>query len=83
MEVGVRAMVEDVRAGKLRHVSTAYLTFVAMDAARARVEVPQVVPETEAQKRRFEDALRRREMRAAEVQRTRTLRASLPPLWNV
>ena len=83
MEVGVRAMVEDVRAGKLRHVSTAYLTFVAMDATGARVEVPEVVPETDAQKRRFEDALRRREMRAGEVQRTRELRASQPRIWSL
>src|ERR1700753_927108 len=31
MEVGVKAMVEDVREGVLRHVSSAYLTFVAVD----------------------------------------------------
>ena len=31
MEVGVRAMVEDVREQKVRHVSSAYLTFVAVD----------------------------------------------------
>ena len=83
MEVGVRAMVEDVRKGTLRHVSTAYLTFVAMDAQKQRVEVPPVVPETENQKRRFDDALRRREMRAGETQRKKELRASRPPEWNV
>lgn len=83
MEVGVRAMVEDVRAGTLRHVSSAYLTFVAITKDGSRVEVPQVIAETEAQKRRFEDALRRREMRAAEVNRTREMRAALPPVWNV
>ena len=31
MEVGVKAMVEDLRAQKLRHVSSAYITFVAVD----------------------------------------------------
>ena len=31
MEVGVKAMVEDVREQKLRHVSSAYLTYVAVD----------------------------------------------------
>src|SRR5271156_6414889 len=64
MEVGVKAMVEDVREQKLRHVSSAYLTFVAIDQSGKRLEVPQVIPETEHQKRRFDDALRRREMRA-------------------
>src|SRR5580698_9415210 len=31
MEVGVKAMVEDVRRQTLRHVSSAYLTYVAVD----------------------------------------------------
>ncbi|MDQ2924052.1 MAG: acyl-CoA thioesterase [Acidobacteriota bacterium] len=83
MEVGVRAMVEDVREQKLRHVSSAYLTFVAMDKQGQRVEVPQVIPETGHQKRRFDDALRRREMRAGETQRKRELRAMSPPEWHV
>jgi acyl-CoA hydrolase len=83
MEVGVRAMVEDVRQQNLRHVSSAYLTFVAMDAQGNRVEVPQVVPETGHQKRRFDDALRRREMRASEVQRKKELRAMCSPEWHV
>ena len=83
MEIGVRAMVEDVREQKLRHVSSAYLTFVAMDVHGQRVEVPQVIPETGHQKRRFDDALRRREMRAGETQRKRELRAMTPPEWHV
>ncbi len=83
MEIGVRAMVEDVRAQKLRHVSSAYLTFVAMDVHGQRIEVPQVIPETGHQKRRFDDALRRREMRAGETQRKKELRALSPPEWHV
>jgi hypothetical protein len=45
--------------------------------------VPQVIAETEHQKRRFEDAGRRREMRSGEVQRRKNLRATLPPEWHV
>jgi len=83
MEVGVKCMVEDIREQKLRHVSSAYLTFVAMDANGKRLEVPQVVPETAHQKRRFEDAGRRREMRSGEMTRKKDLRAKLSPEWHV
>lgn len=83
MEVGVRAMVEDVREQNLRHVSSAYLTFVAMDSSGKRIEVPQVIPETGHQKRRFDDALRRREMRAGETLRKKELRALSAPEWHI
>ena len=83
MEIGVRVMVEDVRKQQLRHVSSAYLTFVAVDREGNRLVVPQVVPETEHQKRRYEDAGRRREMRAGETQRKKEMRAALGAGWHV
>jgi len=83
MEVGVKAMVEDVRAQRLRHVSSAYLTFVAVDTTGQRIEVPQVLPETDHQRRRFEDAGRRREMRSDETRRRKELRAALTPDWHL
>jgi acyl-CoA hydrolase len=83
MEVGVKCMVEDIREQKLRHVSSAYLTFVAMDSDGKLLQVPQVLPETAHQKRRFEDAGRRREMRSGEVARKKDLRAKLSPEWHV
>ena len=83
MEIGVKAMVEDVRGtGGLRHVSSAYLTYVAVDLQGKGMAVSQVVPETEHQKHRFEDAARRREMRAGETVRKRELRAVLGSVWN-
>jgi acyl-CoA hydrolase len=83
MEVGVRAMVEDARAGSLRHVSSAYLTYVAVDSEGNRVPVPCVIAETEHQKRRFADAARRREMRGEETQRKKEIRAALGTGWHV
>lgn len=65
MEVGVKVWVEDLRTGETRHTSSAYLTFVAIDADGRRVPVPQVIPETEEEKRRYEDAAQRREYRLA------------------
>ena len=60
MEVGVHVDVEDFRTGDVRHVSTAYLTFVAIDEIGHSVAVPQVHPETEDDKRRYEGAEARR-----------------------
>lgn len=84
MEIGVRCMVEDVLGGGgLRHVSSAYLTYVAVDRQGQRMAVPQVLPETEHQHRRYEDAGRRRELRAGETERKKQLRAALGEAWHV
>lgn len=66
MEVGVKVWVENYLADESRHVSSAYLTFVAVDAAGRHLRVAPVIPESEQQKRRYEDAGRRREIRKAE-----------------
>jgi len=63
MEVGVKVWVEDLLKGELRHTSSAYLTFVAIDAQGKRVPVASVIPGTEEEKRRYDEALARREYR--------------------
>ena len=65
MEVGVRVEVENLVSGEILHTSSAYLTFVAIDKTGNRVAVPQVIPETEEQKRRYEEAGERRTYRLA------------------
>src|SRR6266851_1263062 len=72
MEVGVQVSVENYLADECKHVSSAYLTFVAVDTAGRHRKVPPVIPETDEQKRRYEDAGRRREIRRAEVERKRS-----------
>jgi acyl-CoA hydrolase len=71
MEVGVKVFVENYHAATRSHVSSAYLTFVAVDAQGRHLSVPQVVPDGAEQKRRFEDAGRRRELRRTEMERKR------------
>ena len=71
MEVGVQVSVENYLADECKHVSSAYLTFVAVDTAGRHRKVPPVIPETDEQKRRYEDAGRRREIRRAELERKR------------
>jgi acyl-CoA hydrolase len=75
MEVGVKVWVENYRSQQNRHVSSAYLTFVAVNAAGNRMAVPPVVPETEDERRRYEGAARRREMRRAESARRKEVRS--------
>ena len=65
MEVGVKVWVEHLQTGKLRHTSSAYLTFVALDKAGNRLILPQVAPETVEDKRRFGEAAERRAYRLA------------------
>ncbi len=69
MEVGVKVWVENYRSEQNRHVSSAYLTFVAIDGTGNRLPVAPVIPETAEEKRRYEDAARRREIRRAEAAR--------------
>jgi len=83
MEVGVKAMVEDIREQRLRHVSSAYLTYVAVDMDGKRIEVPKLLPITEHQKRRYEDAGRRREMRGGETMRKKEMRMALGEGWHL
>jgi acyl-CoA hydrolase len=64
MEVGVRVESEDVETGEIKHSNSAYFTFVCIDAKSGKkLKVPPVIPETETEKRRFEEALKRREIR--------------------
>lgn len=72
MEVGVKVYVESYITGERRHVSSAYLTFVAVDRHGRHRLVPPVIPETEDDKRRFEGALRRRENRKKEMAMKKT-----------
>jgi acyl-CoA hydrolase len=71
MEVGVKVFVENYLADSAHHVSSAYLTFVAIDGAGHHLKVAGVIPETDEQRRRYDDAGRRREIRRVELERRR------------
>jgi acyl-CoA hydrolase len=71
MEVGVKVVVENYIVDTSEHVSSAYLTFVAVDAGGRHLQVLAVVPETPEEQRRYDDAGRRREIRRSELERRR------------
>ena len=66
MEVGVRVEAEDPRSGVVKHASTAYLTFVALDDDGRPTAVPGITPQTPNEERRMREAEIRRKHRLAE-----------------
>jgi acyl-CoA hydrolase len=63
MEVGVRVESEDIMTGEVRHTNSAYLTMVSLDESRKPSLVPEIVPETEDEKRRHEEGRIRAQQR--------------------
>ncbi len=63
MEVGVKVFAENFAEGTRIHTNSAYLTFVGVDENTRPVATIEIVPETEDEKRRFEEALQRRKTR--------------------
>lgn len=63
MEVGVRIESEDMLTGVRVHAASAYLTFVALDEDRRPCPVRPLVPETEVERLRWEEAQVRRQQR--------------------
>jgi len=77
MEVFVKIIAENLRTGERRIAATSFLTFVALDENKNPVPVPQVVPETEEEKKLFETAGQRAEERKQHRRTSRDLAASL------
>jgi len=71
MEVGVKVFAENLRSGEVRHTNSAYMTFVGLNAEGRPAPSPQVLPETQDELRRFEEALQRRNRRLERLKRSR------------
>jgi acyl-CoA hydrolase len=65
MEVGVKVFSENTLTGERKHTSSAYVTFVALDQNRESHDVPPLILETEADRRRYREAGERRRYRLA------------------
>jgi acyl-CoA hydrolase len=65
MEVGVKVLVEDLHQGIVYHTNSSYLTFVALGEDGKPQPVRPVIPETEAEQRRWREAEQRRAQRLA------------------
>lgn len=63
MEVYIEVYAHNIPKGERYKCNDAYYTFVAIDSRHRPVAVPVLEPETEAQKQKYEGALRRRQVR--------------------
>ena len=62
MEVFMDVWIEDRESGSRAKANEAIYTFVAVDESGRPVEVPELTPETDLEKARFEAALRRKQL---------------------
>ena len=73
MEIGVRVEAEEIMTGKVRHTNSAYLTMVSLNENRRPTAVPEIVPQTDDEKRRFkEGGARAKQRRELREKRTKT-----------
>jgi acyl-CoA hydrolase len=73
LEVGVRVEAENLFSGDVRHISTAYIVYVALDGAGRPTMAPPLIVETELEKKRQAAAKVRREFR---LRRDEAMRAA-------
>ena len=68
MEIGVKVFADDGHTMHRTHIVSAYFTFVAVDEQMRKIEIPPVIPETDEEKRRYEQAEMRRQARLGRSQ---------------
>lgn len=66
MEIGVRVDAENPKTGETFHTASAYLTFVALGSTGKPTTIPELVLESDDDKRRFAEAKQRRDLRIEE-----------------
>ncbi len=62
MEIYVDVWIEDRQSGQKTKVNEGIYTFVAVDETGKPVQIPQIIPESDLEKERFEGALRRKQL---------------------
>ena len=63
MEIGIKVISEDITDNSIKNTNVCYFTMIAMDENGNPSSVPKLEPETEDEKRRYNDAIKRREIR--------------------
>lgn len=63
IEVGVRVVAENLLTGEQTHTNSAFIVYVALDAAGRPVEVPPLILESEGEQRRWAEGEARQRQR--------------------
>ena len=75
MEIGIKVIAEEIRTREVRHVNSCFFTMVAVDEARKPVPVTPLKPTSIEDRRRFDAAEVRKEMRRELETRFAAIRA--------
>ena len=78
MEIGIKVVAEDLTTKESRHTNSCYFTMIARNADGSPCEVPPLDIETETERRLYEAAKMRKQMRAEIVERNRALHVGMP-----
>jgi len=80
MEVGIKVVTENIRSQAVRHANSCFFTMVAVNDDGKPVQVPQLAPSTADERRRFEAAKARRDLRREFEARAAAMKASVASL---
>ncbi len=78
LEVGVKVFSEDLQNKNIRHTNSCYVTMVAMGEDGKPITAPPLELEDEFEKKLYEAAVMRKELREESVQRNKDITAGIP-----
>jgi acyl-CoA hydrolase len=78
LEVGVKVFSEDLQSKQIRHTNSCYVIMVAMGEDGKRISAPPLELENEFEKKLYEAALMRRELREEAVRRNKEITDGIP-----
>jgi acyl-CoA hydrolase len=78
LEVGVKVFAEDLQTKEIRHTNSCYVNMVAMGEDKKPIAAPPLELEDEFEKKLYEAAVMRKELRDEAVRRNREITAGIP-----
>ncbi|MGB5919867.1 MULTISPECIES: acyl-CoA thioesterase [unclassified Arcobacter] len=73
MEIGIKVISEDIKDHTIKNTNVCYFTMVAVNENWEPLPVPKLEPVTEDEKRRYNDAIKRREQRMSSKHAIKTI----------